>query len=507
MKSRVILRNCESYDPNQIGNIIEEGMAELGVRPRGRTLVKPNTVIAHRRYYPHAFTRAEFLEGLFIALKQRGEEVTELTLGERCGITIPTRYVFGEAGYYPVLRRQKVHPCYFDEEPDVQVALESPPALRSFIHVPRPIVECDFFVNAPKFKAHPWTKVTFSIKNYVGLQDDKHRLIDHDHMLEYKVADLQQIISPDFIAIDAITAGQKTMLTPIPFPLNLIVMGVNPVAIDVICTHILRLDPFEVTHIRLAGERGFGPLQLDEIEILGDVALEEAQARAEGFELTLDRVDKIFDGPQSRITTCVGPPPDPDEHGYCWGGCPGALFEAMQLIQAVQPGVYTEVRPLQMAFGDVRDRTIDTPSEERLLFMGDCAMFDGEIAGRPVRIPFQYTPREEHNPCYARSSDLVIKIIRFIWLLFTHRGKQVMRVPGCPVSVAENVLALTALGKTKNPYLDPRIFVRFAYSYVIFQIAKFFRVTVPGFFRQGKDRIPGAMCEGQASEVRKTFSD
>ena len=42
----------------------------------------------------------------------------------------------------------------------------------------------------PKFKAHPWTTVTFSMKNYIGIQDDRHRLIDHDQKLNEKVADL-----------------------------------------------------------------------------------------------------------------------------------------------------------------------------------------------------------------------------------------------------------------------------------------------------------------------------
>ena len=49
------------------------------------------------------------------------------------------------------------------------------------------------------------------MKNYIGIQDDRHRLIDHDHRLNEKVADLQYIIQPQFIAIDAITAGEGRM--------------------------------------------------------------------------------------------------------------------------------------------------------------------------------------------------------------------------------------------------------------------------------------------------------
>ena len=41
---KVILRSCRDYDPARIRAIIREGLEELGLRPSGRTLVKPNLV-------------------------------------------------------------------------------------------------------------------------------------------------------------------------------------------------------------------------------------------------------------------------------------------------------------------------------------------------------------------------------------------------------------------------------------------------------------------------------
>ena len=63
----------------------------------------------------------------------------------------------------------------------------------------------DFLINLPKFKAHPWTRLTLSLKNFIGIQDDRHRLVDHTSFLEH-IAD-QEVIQPRFIAIDAITVG------------------------------------------------------------------------------------------------------------------------------------------------------------------------------------------------------------------------------------------------------------------------------------------------------------
>jgi uncharacterized protein (DUF362 family) len=480
----VILRQCTEYNPDLIAGIIAEGMQELGVKPRGYTIVKPNTVIAHKRYFPHAFTRPEFLDGIFSALKRHGEEITRMELGEHCGITIPTRHAFADAGYLRVLRKHRLRPRYFDEEMQVKIPLESPAALRPFIYVPESITQCDFMFNAPKFKAHPWTKITLALKNYIGLQEDKHRLIDHDHKLEVKIADMQEVISAGFIAIDGITAGQKVMLTPPPFPLGLIIMGINPVATDVVGSHIAGLDPREVDHIRMSSERGIGPLDLAEIEVTGDVTLEQARARAEGFELTLTKVDKIFNGPQSNITTHIGPPPNPEEYDYCWGGCPGCLFEAMEIIQVMQPDVYTDVRPLHLAFGDLRGKEIDAQPGERVLFMGDCAAFEGEICGKSVHIPYIYTSRAPHDPYHAKSGDLVAKILKVLLLWIRSIGKQTIRVTGCPVSVAENVLFISALGRTKLPYLDRYIFFNYVYNYIAYNLVRFFRVTLRAPWRR-----------------------
>ena len=205
---RVILRSCSTYDAERIREIARDGLRELGLLPSGRTLVKPNIVMAGPRF-PHAHTRPELAEGLLRAMQDvGGSTMTELAVGERCGITMPTRHAFAHSGFDRMLARlPRVRRYCFEEVPQVEIRYEHAGRLRDYVFVPEPVARADFFVNAPKFKAHPWTTVTFSMKNYIGLQDDRHRLIDHDHRLNEKVADLQHVIQPQFICIDAIIAG------------------------------------------------------------------------------------------------------------------------------------------------------------------------------------------------------------------------------------------------------------------------------------------------------------
>jgi uncharacterized protein (DUF362 family) len=465
---RVILRRCDDYDPDHIRGIIGECIDELGFRPRGRTLVKPNTVIAHRELFQHAFTRAELLDGLLGALRQRGEGVTELTVGERCGITIPTRYAFAEAGYLPVLRRHGVPARYFDEMPQVPVTLERPGRLRDTLFVPQAVAEADTFITVPKFKAHPWTKVTFNLKLYIGIQDDAHRLIDHDHHLHTKIADLFEVIQPRLCVVDAIIAGGKTMLTPTPFPLGLIIVGDDAVSTDVVCTHIAGLDPREVHHIRITAERGWGSLRLEDVRIDGDVTLDEARARARDFELTLEPIDRQFNG-RSNLTVHLGPPPD--TYDYCWGGCPGALTEAVGIIERLQPDMRRAIRPLRLVYGAYQGEI--APAEgERVLVVGDCARWQGTIGGESVTVPYLYRDRHLLRPEQARGIDLVVKLVTFVLARFLFWRKRVVRTRGCTVSVAETVLLLAWYGRVTNPYFDRRLVFGFTWSWLLFRLAR-----------------------------------
>ena len=468
---KVILRSCREYDAEKIRKIVREGLDELGLRPFGRTLVKPNLVAAGP-LFPYAFTRPEFGEGVLRALRdaagpptrsepanagERGP-MTELAAGERCGITVPSRVAFRESGWDAMLKKIDVKRYCFEEEQQVEIPLSHDGRLRDYVFTPEPIARADFFVNCPKFKAHPWTTVTFSLKNYIGIQDDRHRLIDHDHKLNEKIADLQHIIQPQFIAIDGITAGEGRMLTPTPFDLGLIIMGNSQVAFDAVCSTIIGLDPNTIDHIRLAAEHGFGTTDLSKIQITGDVTLAEAKARAKGFKVGLIRVEKYFEG--TNISAYAGPPPDSEQTDYCWGGCPGAIEEAIEILRVFDKKTDERMPHMHVVFG-AYDGQIPAKPGEKVVFIGDCANWQGELHGKPVEIKNLYKERSTHDPHTATSEDIFVKLAQA-------KGKltgDVIRLEGCPVSVAEQVLALVTIGDLKNPYYDPKNMLTFGRAY------------------------------------------
>ena len=455
MKHKVIIRKCADYDADKIAGIIREGMEELGAKPEGNILLKPNTVIAHPEIFPHAFTRKEFLDGVITATKSLAVNVKEIAVGERCGIVIPTRFSFKNAGYPEIIKKHGVKTHYFDEVRQVPVEIKGKGNLRRQLFIPKPVVDADFLINLPKFKAHPWSRMTLSLKNFIGIQDDRHRLVDHNQFLEHKIADLQEVIQPGFIAIDAITAGQKMMLTPTPFKLGAVLMGTNSCAVDTVGCHMVHVDPHDLIHLRFASTRGFGPMNLEEIEVAGDFPLSEVREKTENFEFCLERVDDYF-GPESNLSCTVGTFPEEHSSDYCWGGCPGALQEAMHIFRGFYPDVDSEMGKIRYVFGKV-EGPLELAEGERVIFAGDCTSWNGTIDGREVRIESSYRRPQDVDEKCTKSNDMLLKTANALWDRFRNRKSRYIHARGCTLSVAEHVHHISSMARVKNVNFDPRL--------------------------------------------------
>jgi uncharacterized protein (DUF362 family) len=474
-KPKVLIMKCDLYEPAYIADIIKEGMEELGAIPYGKTMVKPNGVFCHHELFRHAPTRWEFLEGLLMAARQMSQDGTQLSVGERSGITIPTRYVFKQAGFDKVLKRQKVKAVYFDEHRQVPLALDRPESLRKEIFVPQPVAECDFLINAPKFKGHPWSKMTLSLKNYIGIQDDRHRLIDHNSFLEHKIADLQDVLAPGFIAVDAITAGQGGMLAPSPIHLGAIIMGTNPCAVDTVGCSMANVDPRSVVHLDLAAQRGIGPIDLQDIEILGDYPLEEVREKTRNYKSLYMPIDKAFEG-NEKVRCVIGTFPEEHSKDYCWGGCPGSLTEMWTLSETFYPDTEERMKKKMVyVVGDVAG-DLDVAEDEIVVFAGDCARFEGRLNGKQIKVKGNYATTAQVNPRKAKSNDMLLKITRTKAHALLQRilGRPYIHAKGCPLSVAQLVSYYCTIFGIPDFNFDRRVVFGVNLSYLQMRVNRFF---------------------------------
>ena len=374
-RERVLIRSIPEYDPARIKSLIKEGIDRLGLdsKIRGRITLKPNVVMAHHKMAPSAYTRPEFMEGLISALKDFEPAEYAITVTEKCGAGIPTSRMFRRAGYYDLKRRLKIKLQPMEEAVKATVGLKRGKIHRE-ITTGAEIAENDFLVYAPKLKSNVLSQgLTGSIKLNVGILMDRERMWQHNFNLEEKIVDLLEVGLPDLIVTDGVEMSfGGNQLTQHGYPLGILVMATNPVAHDTVCAHILNLDPKEILHIRLAHERGYGPIELEEIELISDVPLEDLRAKTKGLDLGYRNVRDVGCG----IDVLCGTP-------YCTGGCHGVLLDWLYMIKDRKPGLWKRMPAWTAVIGkyegDIEAR--------RIMKIGDCTEIRGNLkAGRRIRI-------------------------------------------------------------------------------------------------------------------------
>lgn len=293
--SRVIIRKCYSYDREKIFQIVKDGMRELGYVPRGRVFVKPNVVFAGdpEKFGTTAYTNPELVAGSIMGIA--GDAVRRIEVGENTAVGFPTRWCYKNAGYYKTIRevRKRVAPALgiycIDEDRRVEVSLGG--IVHNTFMVSGRMMKADSLVYLPKLKCHCVATMTGAVKLNIGICSDDSRSIRHDYMLHDKIVDLLAVGYPDFIVMDAIDAGIGNEGFPDPARLGLVIMGRNPVAVDMVGARLLGFDVADVPYLKRAVERAYLPSRIEDIRLMGDI---RTLAGLDSYSRSIDKKSELF---------------------------------------------------------------------------------------------------------------------------------------------------------------------------------------------------------------------
>ncbi|MBU1185346.1 MAG: DUF362 domain-containing protein [Acidobacteria bacterium] len=386
-REKVLIHAIDAYDTEAIRSIITGSLREFDLKDRlhGRLTIKPNVVMAHHRIAPSAFTRPEFLSGLIEALKEEAKNPPSITIAEKCGSGLPTTRMFRRAGYRELKKKYGVALQAIEEASKRRVILNRG-KIHSSIRTAAVLADRDFLVYAPKLKSNVLCQgLSAAIKLNVGILLDKERMRHHNYDLDEKIVDLLEVGFPDFIATDGIEmACGGNQLTQHGRPLGIIVTAVNPVAHDAVCAHILNLDPAKIGHIRLAHERGYGPMDLSSIEIVSDIPLDRLRNTTRHFDLGFLPVSEV----DTNFRILSGEP-------YCTGGCHGVFLDWLYMIKDRKPRLWKNLPPWTVVIG----RYTGDVDARRVMLIGSCTQVTGR---RKWRRAFRV------RGCPPRHKDLVL---------------------------------------------------------------------------------------------------
>ena len=333
MRNRVWLAQCPDYGQS-LEEKIEKAFDALQVwdkiRPRMKVVLKPNLVMSSKPEQA-IITHPAFTAAVGKCVQKAGGRVV---IAESPGgpyTPAAMKAMFRATGY-----RDMAEACGFALYTDCksrEVTLPQAKRCRE-LSVVEPFLDRDYLINLPKLKTHSMVGFSGAVKNLFGTvpglqKPELHCRFPEREPFSEMLCDLCHFLGPDLSLMDGIwamdgngpTGGQRR-------DLHVIAGSESPWALDVAAASLVGLEPEKITMLREGHERGYGPLDLSELELVGDpmetlLAPDFLKAEASSTDF-IDRLPKFLRPAAKKLATpypridkkrCVG-------CGKCAESCP-----------------------------------------------------------------------------------------------------------------------------------------------------------------------------------------
>ena len=261
--------------------------------PKARVFIKPNIAFWTKAcLFPKwgVITTSRVIEDTVILLKEHGIE--DITIGEGIVVNLhdteTPAHAFKTLGYETLRKRYGVKYLNIMERPFRKVDLGNGISL----NFNEDILDSDFLVDIPAMKAHNQTVVSLGIKNLKGVIDIPSRKKCHSANpgkdLHFHVARLAGPMPPTLTIIDGIYSLERgpgfdgRMRRS-----NLLLASADLLSADLVGAKVLGHDPAAVPHLVYAAERAGRPVDLSDIEVVGEKIEDVAVYHEYDFEYSV----------------------------------------------------------------------------------------------------------------------------------------------------------------------------------------------------------------------------
>jgi len=149
------------------------------------------------------------------------------------------------------------------------------------LSINRDILEADYVIDMPVLKTHNATIVSLGIKNLKGVLNiaSRKRCHNADRVkdLDYHVAKLPDMLSPDLTVIDGIYSLERgPAYAGRAYRSNIIVVSRDLISADKVGTTLLGYDPQSIPHIAQASVNNGRPADLSDVNVKGEIDVKMA---------------------------------------------------------------------------------------------------------------------------------------------------------------------------------------------------------------------------------------
>lgn len=216
-----------------------------GLGAESRVVIKPNIGLS-RKQWLGANTQPAVVETLILLLQEQG--VRNITVADGAGMGESATRAFSICGYTEIARRCGIKLLDIERDSFVDVPTRSDGPFSS-LALSRTVMECDFLINVPVLKAHCQTRITCSLKNLKGVMTNGLKSAFHGRDLERAIAQLGEVVAPDFILVDGTYGDLSSELGGTPVNIGIVAGGYDPLQIDCFAAQTLGYSPGEIKHL------------------------------------------------------------------------------------------------------------------------------------------------------------------------------------------------------------------------------------------------------------------
>jgi len=222
------------------------------------------------------------------------------------------------------------------------------------VRVAKIALESDVIISVPVLKTHSKTLVTLGLKNMKGVLPGAEKRKTHRLGLDKAIADLNSVIKPSYVLIDALKGMQGLWEYPRDsVELGLIIAGAEPVAVDTVGTYLMGFDPKQVMHLQYFAAREGTRVELSQVEIVGESLEANRQSFRSGFAVFKERYPQVhFVEGESACT-----------------GCTGELLGALAAIKGYKGA--DALKGLTVVFGNANADEVE--ATDKTVVLGKCA--------------------------------------------------------------------------------------------------------------------------------------
>ncbi len=370
--AKVYLAICEWHNAVEITRVLARAEDALGlsVSRSASVFIQPDCPWAHPRFAPAASTPAPMLAG--IAKWLHG---ASLSVGACSLPGFPTRYTYKQLGY-PALAKQYGFRLLAIDETRAHPATGSEKAL------PSAYLRAATRITLAKMRPSAYLSFAGAMKGLLGLLQPADQAAAHQSLPE-RLADLALAARPTLVIGEAIESGEEGFeLSSKAAQVGVLLVGTDPAAIDAVWAAALGLDPNRIAFLRAAEKRGLGPIEIEHIQLLGEIGLDDLAKRVRRLKYPDPRPETFALPSHVRVLR--------NENSHL-SGVAGSLSETLMILE--RSGIsLKKAREAVLVLGETDEELIAQDDTAAVVLIGDGARACYRGYSRVVRLPGPFIP-------------------------------------------------------------------------------------------------------------------